>query len=113
MGYQEENDVLRSAVMEMSSKNNTSVQNSRNNSIVPANPVRDDPPAPPQNLQSLSPPPAPQDTGHSTTAVQSTEGDGPANHRMTASNLINTLLNNPPSALAQKRNPVRSTTNMI
>lgn len=113
MGYQEENDVLRSAVMEMSSKNNTSVQNSRNNSILPSNPVpaRDDPLVPPQSSQTLSPPPAPP--AMVVEHTQSTDGDSPANHRMTASNLINTLLNNPPSALAQKRNPVRSTTNMI
>lgn len=46
MGYQEENDVLRSAVMDLSTKN-TTAQNSRNNSILPTTTKADDPSSPP------------------------------------------------------------------
>jgi hypothetical protein len=129
MGYQEENDVLRSAVMELSSKSN-SIQNSRQNSAIinninhNNNNVSDHspPPAPPINRSSSdSPvPPLPQSEATSPVPVSQPVKESPKNssnnntsNRMTASNLISNLLNNPPSALGTKRNPIRSTTNMI
>ncbi len=128
MGYQEENDVLRSAVVELSSKANSSAQNSRNNSIPPSS-------SPAINLAGTSThsiqgndnatspnnspvhTPMPPNVANGGTSKDSTVVKPSLDISTATSNNANSPnLSSPTTAvlnLAQRRQPIKSTTNYI
>lgn len=109
MGYQEENDVLRSAVVELSSKTNTSTQNSRNNSLIPSS-------NPPISLTSLT-----NVHNQSHSSQQSPNKDeiplptspSPSEREHRSPSPTPPTNSGPPTSLGQKRQPIKSTTNYI
>lgn len=95
MGYQEENDVLRSAVVELSSK--TSTQSSRNNSLLPSNPNTATNATNAVTREEVAVP-------ESSSSAAAASPDSPSEPQQTMT---------PPTSLAQKRQPIKSTTNYI
>lgn len=109
MGYQEENDVLRSAVVELSSKTNTSTQNSRNNSLIPSS-------NPPISLTSLT---NVHNQSHSSQQSPSKDeiplptSPSPSEREHRSPSPTPPTNSGPPTSLGQKRQPIKSTTNYI